>query len=50
MALARRQGAIVKLSLVPLATPRSPSMQGFVKTEIVRWGKIVQQAGIAGTE
>ena len=25
-------------------------MQAFVKTEIVRWGKIVQQAGLAGSE
>jgi tripartite-type tricarboxylate transporter receptor subunit TctC len=41
---------IVKLSLVPLPTPSVGDMQSFVKTEIVRWGKIVQQAGIAGTE
>ena len=41
---------IVKLSLVPLPTPTVADMQSFIKTEIVRWGKIVQQAGIAGTE
>ena len=41
---------IVKLSLVPLPTPSVADMQSFVKTEIVRWRKIVQQAGIAGTE
>jgi tripartite-type tricarboxylate transporter receptor subunit TctC len=41
---------IAKLSLVPLPTPSVADMQSFVKTEIVRWGKIVQQAGIAGTE
>lgn len=41
---------IVKLSLVPLPTPSVVDMQSFVKTEIVRWGRIVQQAGIAGTE
>jgi tripartite-type tricarboxylate transporter receptor subunit TctC len=41
---------IVKLSLVPLPTPSVAEMQTFVKTEIVRWGKIVEQAGIAGTE
>ncbi len=41
---------IDKLSLVPLPTPSVADMQSFVKTEIVRWGKIVQQAGIAGTE
>jgi tripartite-type tricarboxylate transporter receptor subunit TctC len=41
---------IVKLSLVPLPTPSVADMRTFVKTEIVRWGKIVEQAGIAGTE
>ncbi len=41
---------IVQLSLVPLPTPSVGEMQSFVKTEIGRWGKIVQQAGIAGTE
>ncbi len=41
---------IIKLSLVPLPTPSVAEMQGFVKEEIGRWGKIVQQAGIAGTE
>jgi tripartite-type tricarboxylate transporter receptor subunit TctC len=41
---------IVKLSLLPLETPSVADMQSFVKSEIVRWGKIVQQAGIAGSE
>ena len=41
---------IAKLSLVPLPTPPVADMQAYVRTEIVRWGKIVQQAGIAGTE
>jgi tripartite-type tricarboxylate transporter receptor subunit TctC len=44
------QDQINKLSLVPLATPSVADMQAFVKTEIARWGKIVQQAGIAGSE
>ncbi len=44
------QERIVKLSLVPLPTPPVADMQSFVKSEIGRWGKIVQQAGIAGTE
>jgi tripartite-type tricarboxylate transporter receptor subunit TctC len=50
MALPEIKERIVKLSLVPLPTPSVADMQSFVKTEIVRWGKIVQQAGIAGTE
>ncbi len=41
---------IDQLSLVALPTPSIPDMQAYVKSEIARWGKIVQQAGIAGTE
>jgi tripartite-type tricarboxylate transporter receptor subunit TctC len=41
---------ILKLSLVPMETPPIPEMQNFVKSEIVRWGKVVQEAGIAGSE
>jgi len=41
---------IDQLSLVPLSTPSIADMQSFVKSEIARWGKIVQEAGIAGTE
>ena len=41
---------IAKLSLLPMATPSVSDMQKFVKSEIVRWGKVVDAAGIAGTE
>ena len=41
---------VAKLSLLPLATPSVAKMQAYVKTEIERWGKIVHQAGIAGTQ
>ena len=41
---------IAQLSLVELSTPSIAEMQGFVKSEIARWGTIVQQAGIARTE
>jgi hypothetical protein len=27
-----------------------PQMQAFVKSEIVRWGKVVEAAGIAGSQ
>ncbi len=30
--------------------PRLPDLQAFVKSEITRWGKVVQQAGIAGSQ
>ncbi len=41
---------ITKLSLLPLDTPPIEEMQRFVKSEIVRWRKVVQAAGIAGSE
>jgi tripartite-type tricarboxylate transporter receptor subunit TctC len=41
---------LAKLSLLPMDTPSIPDMQNFVKAEILRWGKVVQQAGIAGSE
>jgi len=44
------KGQIAKLSLLPLETPSIPEMQTFVKSEIVRWGRVVEQAGIAHSE
>jgi tripartite-type tricarboxylate transporter receptor subunit TctC len=41
---------ISKLHLLPMETPPVEEMQSFIKSEIARWGKIVQQAGIAGSE
>ena len=41
---------IAKLSLLPMDDPSVEEMQRFVKSEIVRWGKVVQAAGIAGSE
>jgi tripartite-type tricarboxylate transporter receptor subunit TctC len=41
---------IAKLSLVPLPDPSVDEMKAFVKSEIARWGKVVEAAGIAGTE
>ena len=41
---------ISKLSLVPMDTPPVADMQAFVKSEISRWGKVVEAAGIAGSQ
>jgi tripartite-type tricarboxylate transporter receptor subunit TctC len=41
---------IAKMSLLPVESPSVDDMKTFVKTEIVRWGKVVEAAGIAGTE
>jgi tripartite-type tricarboxylate transporter receptor subunit TctC len=50
MAMDETKAQIAKLSLLPLQTPSVEEMQGFVKSEIARWGKIVTQAGIAGSQ
>jgi len=41
---------IAKLALVPLETPSVDELKAFVKSEIARWGKVVEAAGIAGSE
>jgi tripartite-type tricarboxylate transporter receptor subunit TctC len=44
------QERILKNGQTPTPTPAVAELQNFVRSEIVRWGKVVQQAGIAGTE
>ncbi len=41
---------MITMGLIPIDTPPVDELQGFVKTEIVRWGDIVRKIGIAGTE
>jgi tripartite-type tricarboxylate transporter receptor subunit TctC len=41
---------IAKQGLLPVDTPSVASLQVFVKTEIARWGDVVHQAGIAGSQ
>ena len=40
---------LLKLSLLPMETRPVAEMQGFVKSEIVRWGKVVEAADTAST-
>jgi tripartite-type tricarboxylate transporter receptor subunit TctC len=35
---------------IPLSSPKPEELPAYVKSEIVRWGKVVEQAGIAGSE
>ena len=37
---------LLKLSLLPMETKSVAEMQGFVKSEILRWGKVVEAASI----
>jgi tripartite-type tricarboxylate transporter receptor subunit TctC len=35
---------------IPLSSPAPAELQAYLKAEIVRWGRVVEQAGIAGSE
>jgi tripartite-type tricarboxylate transporter receptor subunit TctC len=41
---------VFKMGLLPIDTPSVANLQVFVRTEIAQWGKIVEQAGIAGSQ
>jgi tripartite-type tricarboxylate transporter receptor subunit TctC len=41
---------LIRDGAIPQLTPPPDELKAFVKSEIARWGKIVEQAGIAGTE
>ena len=38
------------LGLTPQTSPPPDKLQGFIDDELVRWGKVVKSAGLAGTE
>jgi tripartite-type tricarboxylate transporter receptor subunit TctC len=44
------QHKLVDLGVIPIDTPAVAELQAYVKTEIGRWGKVVEQAGIAGSQ
>ena len=44
------QQQMIKMGLIPVDSPSVEQLQSFVASEIVRWGKLVQQAGIAGSQ
>jgi tripartite-type tricarboxylate transporter receptor subunit TctC len=44
------QKQMAEMGLIPVDTPSPDELARFIDSEIVRWGKIVQQVGIAGTE
>jgi tripartite-type tricarboxylate transporter receptor subunit TctC len=41
---------IIQLGMVPKLSSPSDKLQSFIDSEIERWGKVVRQAGLAGTE
>jgi tripartite-type tricarboxylate transporter receptor subunit TctC len=42
--------ALVKDGAIPQVSPSPEEMKRFVESEILRWGKVVEQAGLAGSE
>jgi tripartite-type tricarboxylate transporter receptor subunit TctC len=36
--------------VIPVVSPPPEALQGYVRSEIVRWGKVVEQAGAAGSQ
>ena len=41
---------IVELGMVPAKSPLPDQLQGFINAERTHWGKVVIQAGLAGSE
>ena len=41
---------LIFLGLTPQASPPPEVLQNFIDDELVRWGKVVKSAGLAGTQ
>jgi tripartite-type tricarboxylate transporter receptor subunit TctC len=50
LALPEVQQQIIRLGMIPGKASSPEELQRFIDSEIARWGKVVQQAGLAGTE
>ena len=44
------QRQIIGFGMLPFDSPSPEELKNFLQAEILRWGKVVQQAGIAGSE
>jgi tripartite-type tricarboxylate transporter receptor subunit TctC len=49
MAMPEVENQLANIGMIPIISPSPEELKSFVSTEVTRWGKIVQQAGIAGT-
>jgi len=50
MGMTEVEQQLAKIGMIPIVSPSPVDLASFVGTEIARWGKIVQQAGIAGAQ
>ena len=44
------QQQVVKLGMLPVVSPAQDKLQDYVNAEIERWGKVVRQVGLEGTQ
>jgi tripartite-type tricarboxylate transporter receptor subunit TctC len=49
MAMPEVEKQLANIGMLPIVSQSPEALQAFINTEVERWGKIVQQAGIAGT-
>ena len=49
MAMPEVEKQLANIGMLPIVSQSPEALQAFISTEVERWGKIVQQAGIAGT-
>ena len=49
MAMPDVQAQLAKIGMFPIVSPTPEALEAFIGSEVTRWGKIVQQAGIAGS-
>jgi tripartite-type tricarboxylate transporter receptor subunit TctC len=44
------QQQMITIGMIPVNSPPPEDLQRFINSEIVRWAKVVHQAGIAGSQ
>jgi tripartite-type tricarboxylate transporter receptor subunit TctC len=49
MAMPEVEKQLATIGMIPIISPSPKDLETFISTEVERWGKIVRQAGIAGT-
>jgi tripartite-type tricarboxylate transporter receptor subunit TctC len=49
MAMPDVEKQLATIGMIPIISPSPKDLETFISTEVDRWGKIVRQAGIAGT-
>jgi tripartite-type tricarboxylate transporter receptor subunit TctC len=49
MAMPDVEKELATIGMIPIVSPSPKDLETFISTEVERWGKIVRQAGIAGT-